>query len=199
MRLDGIGSMLKPGVLILGGVILFLSLGIAVQTPAIGAYTHDQLRIEMHEAAFLLLLPGSAAVVVALRCSHLSDRFGRHWPLVIGLAVTGLSLFALTLTHNAFLAVNLAVLAGLAYAISVPAWCAAAIDATQVHCRGLLLGAFAAVQGLGGAVGQAVGGKVSETYGPVAPFNFAAILLGVAVIFAVLHIRHARSHCPVDD
>lgn len=192
VKLSAIRSMLRPGVLILGAIILFLSLGIAVQTPAIGTYTDQVLRVEMHQAAYLLLLPGSVAVVVALKCSHLADRFGRQLPLIIGLTVTALSLFALTLTRSPFLAVNLAVLAGLAYAVSVPAWCAAAIDATQVHCRGLLLGALATLQGLGGAVGQAAGGKVSEMYGPLAPFHFAAMLLGVAILLTVVHIRHQQ-------
>ena len=88
--------------------------------------------------------------------------------------------------------VNLAVLAGLAYAVSVPAWSAAALDATQVHSRGALLGALAAVQGLGGAVGQAAGGQVSEMYGPVAPFKFAAIFLGVAILLTLVHVQHLR-------
>ncbi len=204
--LSGLRLMLTPGVLILGAIILFLSLGIAVQTPAIGTYTSQVLHAEMHQMAFLLVLPASVGAVIALKSSHISDRFGRQVPLIIGLAVTALSLFALTLTRSPFVAVNLAVLAGLAYAISVPAWCAAAIDATQVHCRGLLLGAFAAVQGLGGAAGQAAGGKVSEMYGPLAPFNFAAILLGVAILLTVVYFRHqhwqrralARTACASD-
>lgn len=192
VQLSALRSMLRPGVMILGAIILFLSLGIAVQTPAIGVYTDQVLRVQMHQAAYLLLLPGAAAVVVALKCSHLADRFGRHLPLIVGLTVTALSLFALTLTRSPFLAVNLAALAGLSYAVSVPAWCAAAIDATQVHCRGLLLGTLATLQGLGGAAGQAAGGKVSEMYGPLAPFHFAAILLGVAVLLTVVHIRHQQ-------
>jgi predicted MFS family arabinose efflux permease len=106
--------------------------------------------------------------------------------------VTALCLFALTLTRSPFVAVNLAVLAGLAYAISVPAWCAAALDATHVQTRGVLLGALAAVQGLGGAVGQAAGGRVSEMYGPEAPFRAAAALLGVAIVLTVLHLQHLR-------
>ncbi|MCJ7491412.1 MAG: hypothetical protein MUP15_04575, partial [Dehalococcoidia bacterium] len=73
-----------------------------------------------------------------------------------------------------------------------PAWCAAALDATQVHSRGVLLGALAAVQGLGGAVGQAAGGRVSEMYGPVAPFRFAAALLGVAILLTLVYVQHQR-------
>ena len=191
-QIGALAKILKPGILILGGIILFLSLGIAVFTPTVGTYVKEQLHVPMSEMALLLILPAAVAAVVAFRLSRLSDRFGRQLPLLVGLAVIALSLFALTLTHSPFIAVNLAVLAGLAYAVSVPAWCAAALDATQVHSRGVLLGALAAVQGLGGAVGQAAGGRVSEMYGPVAPFKFAAALLGVAILLTLVYVQHQR-------
>jgi len=191
-QIGTLAKILKPGILILGGIILFLSLGIAVFTPTVGTYVKEQLNVPMSEMALLLILPAAVAAVIAFRFSRLSDRFGRQLPLLVGLAVIALSLFALTLTHSPFVAVNLAVLAGLAYAVSVPAWCAAALDATQVHSRGVLLGALAAVQGLGGAVGQAAGGRVSEMYGPVAPFRFAAALLGVAILLTLVYVQHQR-------
>ena len=191
-QIGTLAKILKPGILILGGIILFLSLGIAVFTPTVGTYVKEQLNVPMSEMALLLILPAAVAAVIAFRFSRLSDRFGRQLPLLVGLAVIALSLFALTLTHSPFVAVNLAVLAGLAYAVSVPAWCAAALDATQVHSRGVLLGALAAVQGLGGAVGQAAGGRVSEMYGPVAPFRFAAVLLGVAILLTLVYVQHQR-------
>ena len=191
-QIGALAKILKPGILILGGIILFLSLGIAVFTPTVGTYVKEQLNVPMSEMALLLILPAAVAAVIAFRFSRLSDRFGRQLPLLVGLAVIALSLFALTLTHSPFVAVNLAVLAGLAYAVSVPAWCAAALDATQVHSRGVLLGALAAVQGLGGAVGQAAGGRVSEMYGPVAPFKFAAALLGVAILLTLVYVQHQR-------
>ena len=191
-QIGTLAKILKPGILILGGIILFLSLGIAVFTPTVGTYVKEQLNVPMSEMALLLILPAAVAAVIAFRFSRLSDRFGRQLPLLVGLAVIALSLFALTLTHSPFIAVNLAVLAGLAYAVSVPAWCAAALDATQVHSRGVLLGALAAVQGLGGAVGQAAGGRVSEMYGPVAPFKFAAALLGVAILLTLVYVQHQR-------
>jgi MFS family permease len=181
-----------PGVLILGAIALFLSLGTTVHTPVIGAYASDVLKVDLHKMAFMLFLPASVALVVALRCSHLADRFGRQGPLIVGLAVAALSLFALTQTRSPFLAVNLAVLAGLAYAVSIPAWSAAALDATEIGSRGVLLGALTAVQGLGGALGQALGGTVNQLYGPLAPFKFGAILLGVALVLTVLHLRHQR-------
>ncbi|HUS83027.1 MAG TPA: MFS transporter [Dehalococcoidia bacterium] len=191
-QMRAFAKILKPRILILGGITLFLSLGIAVFTPTVGTYVKDVLHVQMSEMALLLVLPAGVAAAIAFRFSRLADRFGRQLPLLVGLVVTALSLFALTLTHSPFIAVNLAVLAGLAYAVSVPAWCAAALDATQVHSRGLLLGALAAVQGLGGALGQAAGGRVGEVYGPVAPFKFAAVLLGVAILLTLVYAQHQR-------
>jgi MFS family permease len=123
-----------------------------------------------------------------------ADRFGRHIPLITGLTVASLCYFLLSQTSNPLLAVNLVVLAGLAYAISIPAWGAAALDATEIGGRGLVIGMLATVQGLGGITGQAVGGLASAAWGPLAPFKVGAILLSVAVILTVMHFhQHERA------
>jgi len=177
---------------ILAAISLFLSLGINFYAPALGAYTRQVLHVEMSQLALMIIAPAVLAAVIAARAGHLSDRFGRQKPLMLGLAVCALSLFALTRTSSSVLAVNLAVLAGLAYAVAVPAWSAAAIDAVEAGSRGLLLGALAAVQGLGSVMGQALGGTVGEAFGPLAPFRFGAMMLGVALILTFVHMHHHR-------
>jgi predicted MFS family arabinose efflux permease len=88
--------------------------------------------------------------------------------------------------------VHLIVLAGLAYAISVPAWGAAALDATEFGGRGLMLGLLATVQGVGGAAGQAIGGMTNAAWGPVAPLKVGAVLLMLALILTVMQLQHQR-------
>ena len=95
------------------------------------------------------------------------------------------------MTRSPFIAVNLVVLAGLAYAITIPAWGAAALDATDVGSRGLWLGALSAVQGLGVAGGQALGGVIGGVWGPLAPFKIAALMLMLAL---ALIVAQQRSH-----
>jgi MFS family permease len=185
----------KPGIAVLGLIVLFLTLGTSMHTPMIGAYTRDVLEVKMSYMAMLFPAPALAAGVLMWKFGHLTDRFGRQVPLVAGLFVAALSIFALTLTDSPIIVVHLVVLAGLAYAISVPAWGAAALDATDAGSRGLWLGALAAVQGLGTAGGQALGGLVGSEWGPLAPFKFAAALLFVALLLIVLHQRmQARTH-----
>ena len=179
-------------IVILAAISLFLSLGINFYAPALGAYTRQVLHVEMSQLALMIIAPALVGALIISRAGHLSDRFGRQMPLMVGLGVCAVSLFALTRTSSSLLAVNLAVLAGLAYAVAVPAWSAAALDATQVGSRGLLLGALAAVQGLGSAAGQALGGTVGEAWGPLAPFRFAALMLLVALLLTLLHMHHDR-------
>jgi MFS family permease len=123
-----------------------------------------------------------------------ADKLGRRAPLLAGLAVAAFCIFGLTLTRNPIIVVNLVVLAGLAYAISMPAWGAAALDATDVGSRGLWLGALTAVQGMGVAGGQALGGVIGGVWGPLAPFKLAALLLMIAVaLIAANQLHHART------
>jgi MFS family permease len=176
-----------PGIAMLAVIVLLLTLGTSLHTPMIGAYTHDVLRVKMSYMAMLFPVPAAVAGIALWRFGKLADRFGREVPLVAGLFVAALCIFALTLTRSPIIVVNLVVLAGLAYAVSIPAWGAAALDATDVGSRGLWLGALSAVQGLGVAAGQAMGGAIGGVWGPLAPFKLASLLLMVALALIVAH------------
>jgi MFS family permease len=182
-----------PGIAMLAVIVLFMTLGTSLHTPMIGAYTRDVLQVKMSYMALLLPAPAIAAGVAMWKFGHLADRFGRQVPLIAGMFVAAVCIFLLTQTRSPFIVANLVVLAGLAYAISIPAWGAAALDATDVGSRGLWLGALSAVQGLGVAGGQALGGVIGGEWGPLAPFKLAALLLMVALTLTVANqYGHAR-------
>ncbi len=174
-----------PGIVMLGVIVLFLTVGTSLHTPMIGAYTRDVLQVKMSYMALLFPLPAIAGAAGLWTFGRHADRFGRQVPLIAGLFVASLCIFGLTLTRSPLIVVNLVVLAGLAYAISIPAWGAAALDATDAGSRGLWLGMLSAVQGLGVAGGQALGGLIGGVWGPLAPFKLAALLLMVALALIV--------------
>ncbi len=185
-------ALLSRRLLLLAAIALLLSIGTTVQAPVVMQYTHDVLHTKIQVMALMLLAPGAVAAVILVRLSRLADRFGRQLPLIVGLAVAAVCYYLLSQTHQPLLAVNLVVLAGLAYAISVPAWGAAALDASELGSRGLVLGMLATVQGMGGAAGQAIGGVTSAFWGPVAPFKVGAILLAFALVLTVMQLRQQR-------
>lgn len=174
-----------PGIGMLAVIVLFMTLGTSLHTPMIGAYTRDVLQVKMSYMALFLPAPAIAAGAAMWKFGHLTDRFGRQVPLIVGMLVAAACIFLLTQTRSPFIVANLVVLAGLAYAISIPAWGAAALDATDAGSRGLWLGALSAVQGLGVAGGQALGGLIGGEWGPLAPFRLAALLLMVALALTV--------------
>ncbi|MCH8850073.1 MAG: MFS transporter [Chloroflexi bacterium] len=184
--------LLSTRLLLLAGIAFLLSIGTTVQAPIIGQYTTEVLHTKMHVLGLMLLAPAAVALFLIVRFGHLADRFGRQVPLIGGLAVAAVCYYALSQTTNPLLAVNIVVIAGLAYAVSIPAWGAAALDATDLGGRGLMLGVLATVQGLGGVVGQAIGGASSAVWGPVAPFKVGAILLVLALMLTVVHLYHHR-------
>ena len=178
------------------GYALLLSTGTTVQAPAVGAYASEVLETKLYVLGFMLLAPAVVAGFLAARYGHLADRFGRQVPLIGGLAVAACCFYALSQTTHPVLAVHLAVLAGLGYAVSIPAWGAAALDASEFGGRGLMLGMLATVQGLGGAAGQAIGGMTNSAWGPVAPFKMGALLLMLAVVLVLFHLRNQRRNAP---
>ena len=190
----------RPGIAMLAVIVLFLTLGTSLHTPMIGAYTRDVLEVKMSYMALLFPLPALAAGLALWRFGHLTDRMPRQVPLIAGMLVASVCIFLLTQTRDPFIVANLVVLAGLAYAISIPAWGAAALDATDVGSRGLWLGALSAVQGLGVAGGQALGGVIGGVWGPLAPFKLAALLLMVALALTVSNqYAHARQRRDVEN
>lgn len=185
-------KLLSLRVLLLAGIALLLSIGTTVQAPVVSAYANDVLHTKLYVMGLMLIGPGIAAGFLAIRFGHLADRFGRQLPLIGGLAVAALCYLALSQTTHPLLAVYLIVLAGLAYVVSIPAWGAAALDATEFGSRGLLLGVLATVQGLGGALGQAVGGLTSAAWGPAAPFKMGAALLALALVLTLMQLQQQR-------
>ena len=184
--------LLSSRILLLAGIALLLSVATTVQVPVVGQYSHDVLRTKMSILGLMILAPAVVGGYLAIRFRHVADRFGRQLPLIAGLATAACCYYALSVTSHPLIAVNLIVLAGLAYAISIPAWGAAALDATELGSRGLVLGVLATVQGFGGALGQAAGGLTNAAWGPVAPFRMGAILLGVALVLTIMQLHQQR-------
>jgi MFS family permease len=185
-------KLLSPHVLLLAVIALLLSIGTTIQAPVVGTYASEVLETKMTVLGLMLLVPAPLAFLVALRLGRLTDKMSRQVALVGGLGVAALCYFALSQTSDPILAVNLVIIAGLAYAVSIPAWGAAALDATELGGRGLILGALATVQGVGGVAGQVVGGVTNAAWGPVAPFKVGALVLVAALLLAAMYLREHR-------
>lgn len=185
-------ALTRAPVLLLGGVAIFLSLAGSSLAPALVPYVQRTFDREMHELVVYLIPLGAVAGLAMVPMGHLSDRMERRVPLVAGLAAGPLALFALTNTESLWLAVSLGAAVALAFALSLPAWNAAVMDHSEPHNRGTLFGFMATLQGLGTALGPALGGQLAELWGPRAAFQGAAALMALAFLVALVYARRRQ-------
>ncbi len=175
------------GELVLLGVIaLLLTISLAFLLPIISLYGAQVLLVDKLTMSMVLVIPGGITALVLLPAGHLADRIGRKPPIVAGLALLTVCFGAAPITTNLLVVTAGATIAGLGYALAVPAWNALAMDNIPQESRGLLLGALATMQGAGLAIGPVIGGYLWEHIHYYAPFLAGALLLLVATVLSLL-------------
>lgn len=160
--------------------------------------------------AGLVLTPGAVALaVISPRAGRLSDRLGARVLVVAGLAVMGISLFAVS-TFGAGSSPVLASLGmlgvGTGFALSNPATTNAAANALRDEDVGVGLGIFQGVFFLGGGTGPALigaflaarreggAGAINPLYHlNAAPFSDAFLALTFALVLALVAASRLRS------
>lgn len=165
---------LRPvtGELVLLGVIaLLLTVSLAFLLPIISLYGAQVLLVDKVTMGIVLAIPGG----------------------ITALALLTVCFGGAPVTTNLVVVTTGATVAGLGYALAVPAWNALAMDRIPERTRGLLLGAVATVQGVGLAIGPVLGGYLWEQVHHYAPFLAGALLLLVATGLSLRIGAHLHS------
>ena len=173
----------------LSAIVFASSIGVAMVVPAIRPFGEDNIGVSF-ERLTIALVPGviiGAALYVP--AGHLSDRLGRILPMVAGqcLIVSGLLICAATstLVVAAFGATILFV----GNVLTVPALNAAVMDLAPESHRGVLIGLSVALNGLGLAVGPALGGTIVGTWGAPGAFRVAALICAATAVGVIIYGR----------
>jgi MFS family permease len=172
------------------GLLLTLALGMLL--PLVSLFGKEVLRVSPEQFALVLILPGIVTSALIIPAGHWADRYGRHAPLMLGLTLVALP-FALAPVSTNLVIVSIgATLAGIGYALLAPAWNALVMDYVPSTARGLFLGGVATAQGIGLALGPAMGGALWEQVGKYAAFEAAAVLLGCAVVLSLAETHFVK-------
>jgi MFS family permease len=164
---------------------LLLTLAIGLMLPLISLFGREVLHLAPDQFALMLIPPGIITAALIIPAGHWADRRGRYTPLIVGLFLIAIPFAGAPLSIDPIIVSMGATLAGVGYALLVPAWNALVMDWIPENARGLFLGAVATAQGIGLAVGPSLGGALWERVGVYAPFEVAALLLGLAVVLTV--------------
>jgi DHA1 family multidrug resistance protein-like MFS transporter len=174
---------------LLGGIVLLWTISLAFLLPIISLYGAQVLMVDKLTMSLVLAIPGGITALTLFPAGYLADRIGRKRPIVAGLGLLTVCFAGAPLTTNLIVVIAGATVAGLGYALAVPAWNALVIDKIPEQSRGVLLGAAVAVQGAGLAIGPIIGGYLWEHVYHYAPFLVGALLLLVATGLSLLVVE----------
>ena len=131
----------------------------------------------------LLFGAGGLAVVLMVPLGRMSDRIGIKVPLAAGFALAAVAVLLLGGARTFAAALTYGAMAGLAYALILPAWNSLLASVAPGGAEGSLWGVFMSVEGLGLSVGPVLGAHAWTAYGVLGPFAVAGIILAAMAIF----------------
>jgi len=155
--------------------------------PLLPLYAQDVIGFSPRQYAFLLIAGGAAAVLCFLPMGHLADRFRLRYLLATGFGLTALSLAMFSTARAALSAYLLAALVGFSYAVVLPAWNNLLAKSISPEHQATGWGLFATVEGMGIAVGPALGGAVTKSFGLTSSIIVSTVLLAVMACFYFLY------------
>lgn len=179
--------------------MFFQTFALGMLLPNLFPFVIEQLQMSEMQY-YMLLLAGGAVVVLCMNpVGRMIDRYGARGFLTAGFLLAGGTLFALVSYATRVNIWGFVALLGLSYALIQPAWNAVLAASIPPHLRGVLMGLFMSIEGLGFAVGPVFGGWLGEAgttgmlhgYGANLPFGLSGIcLLAMAVVYFFHPLKH---------
>lgn len=154
--------------------MFFQTLAAGVLVPLLPIYAQKNIGLNPEQYAALLVAGGGAAALSFLPMGRLADRVRLKTLLGSGFGMSALSLALFAGARSASSAYMLAALVGFSYAIVLPAWNNLLAKVIPQEKQATGWGIFATIEGMGIAVGPALGGLLANYSG-----------MGAALIFSI--------------
>ncbi len=155
--------------------------------PLLPLYAQNYLGLNPNQYAVLLIAGGASAALSFLPMGRLADRIRLKTLLGGGFGLSALFLALFSAVRDPLGAYLLAALTGFSYAIVLPAWNNLLAKAISPGRQATGWGVFATIEGLGIAVGPALGGIVASTLGIPYAIILSTIILGAMSCFYFLY------------
>jgi len=180
-------------------VVAFVqTFGAGLLAPILVIYAKRIVGLSEQMIGTLFLVLMLTVALASLAAGHLADRWGKMRSVSVGMVMGSLGVWLLPLSPRLTLLAASAVLLGVSYALSMPAWHALVSELAPPGRTGLAMGAAQTAQGLGLVLGPLLGGIMWDTLGHRSPFFGAAALLTVGTAVSLLAMyRLARGSAPL--
>jgi DHA1 family multidrug resistance protein-like MFS transporter len=162
----------------------------SMTTPILILFLQDRLGLGIDVIAWAFLPSGLIWATLPSHLGRLADRFGRKPLMILGLAISALTMFILpSLTSIVGLAVLWSVLA-LCFAAGDPAEQALVAELTGSDQHGQAYGFYVMAADIGAALGPLGGGWLYDNFNPASPFVANGLILAICglILFFFLQI-----------
>lgn len=175
--------------LLLPGMFL-QTLAAGLLLPVMPVFARSMLNLNHNEYGLLLSAGGAATVLLLIPMGKIADKIGLKTVLSTGFLITAASIGMLSLVGNKGNVYYLVILMGISYAAVLPAWNSLLARAIPPERQATGWGVFATVEGLGVAVGPALGGMVGRWLGiDFTILITTALLTGMSIFYLIYPVE----------
>lgn len=176
------------------GVAFVQMFGVGLLAPILAIYAKRVVGLSEDLIGILFLLGVLSVAIASVPAGRLADRWGKRKAVVWGMAIGSAGMWMLPISPRLDVLAVGAVLLGIGFALSSPAWHALVSELAPSGRIGFAMGAAQTAEGLGLVMGPLLGGVLWDSAGHVAPFVASATLLSVSTVALAFTIRSlARS------
>lgn len=166
------------------------TLSASLLLPVLPVFTATRLGLSHNGYGLLILAGGAAAVALIIPMGRLADRISMRALLFTGFAFSSAALAALALVGNRENALIITIILGASYAVVLPAWNTLLSRIIPTGAQATGWGIFSTIEGLGIALGPALGGLLARSLSP------APVLLASSVMLTAMALFYLA--CPVE-
>lgn len=148
-------------------------------------YAHS-LGLSMFWITVLIVIGGIISTVLLIWTGRYADRKSPRELLIVGLLLIGMAMIGLGLKPELPILLLLAVIGGIGFGCFGPAWNALVVRLLPENNRAAAWGTLMTVEGLGHAIGPAVGGVLAATIASNAPFFVGGAIMILLSAFYVM-------------
>jgi MFS family permease len=184
----------SPLLITMLGVAFVQMFGVGLLAPILAIYAKQVVGLSEQVIGILFLLGVLSVAIASVPAGQLADRWGKRKAVVWGMAIGSAGMWMLSISPRLDVLAVGAILLGIGYALSSPAWHALVSELAPPGRIGFAMGAAQTAEGLGLVLGPLLGGVLWDAAGHVAPFVASASLLSVSTVALIITIRSlARS------
>lgn len=143
----------------------------------------QSLGVSMFWITVLIVLGGVISTILLIWTGRHADRKSPRELLIVGLVLIGTAMIGLGLKPGLSILLPLAVIGGVGFGCFGPAWNALVVRLLPENNRAAAWGTLMTVEGLGHAIGPAVGGVLAAAIASNAPFFVGGVIMLLLSVF----------------